>query len=70
MPLIPSLKRQISVSSRPAWSTQPILGQPGVHRDPFSKLCLSWPPDPPHTQRKKLSRGNPEAAIALVPKWS
>lgn len=30
MPWMPAFKRQISLNSRPAWTTQQVLGQPGL----------------------------------------
>ena len=40
MSLIPALcggrGRQISVSSRPAWSIEQVLGEPGLHRETLS----------------------------------
>jgi hypothetical protein len=32
-PLIPALGRQRFLSSRPAWSTELVPGQPGLHRE-------------------------------------
>lgn len=40
--------RRITVSSRPAWSTERVLGQPGLHRE-----NLSWKVKNHHQQQQK-----------------
>ena len=37
IPALGGRSKQISVSSRPAWSTEWVLGQPGLHRNPASE---------------------------------
>jgi hypothetical protein len=40
MPLIPALRRQRQedlCESRPVWSTEGVLGQPGLHRENLSQ---------------------------------
>jgi hypothetical protein len=36
-PLVPALERQISMTSRLAWSTELVLGQPGLHKETLSQ---------------------------------
>ena len=35
--------KQISVSSRPAWSTKKAPGQPGIHRETLSGVGMDYP---------------------------
>jgi hypothetical protein len=45
MPLIPALWSQIPVNSKPAWSTDGVPGQLGLHKGTLSqksKITHSW----------------------------
>jgi hypothetical protein len=60
----------VDLSSRPAWSTERVPGQPGLHRETFStkqKLNKQENPLPPspHTQKNKNPAMNPNVALEL-----
>jgi hypothetical protein len=53
MPLVPALRRQRQVAlwdSRPAWSTERVPGQPGLHKKP----CLEKPKDKNSQRQSRL----------------
>jgi hypothetical protein len=60
--LIPVLERQRQVallSSKPAWSTEKVLGQPGLHRE-----TLSWKANYPKQNKTKQDKTNKKVVVS------
>jgi hypothetical protein len=58
VPLIPAVRRQTQVSSRPAWATEGVLGHPGLHSETMSEKQKQTTPLPPNSYFSKYSNSD------------